>query len=60
MGELKELRTILTCPKCQHRYWLVLQNGSGPIHCECAACGWDGEDDMERAKVKLEKQDEQT
>ena len=54
MGELKKLRTIFTCPKCKHRYWLVLQIGDGQVHCECASCGWD-EDDTEMVTVRLEK-----
>lgn len=54
MGELKKLRTIFACPECGHRYWLVLQIGSGPAHCECANCGWDDEIEMEAVKEKKE------
>jgi len=58
MGELKELRTILVCPECKDRYWIVVQVGDGPIHCECAGCGWDDKEEMKRAVLKLEKEDE--
>ena len=54
MGEIKKIRTILTCPECGSRFWLILRYGNGPTHGECVDCGWNDEDDQRKAVAKLE------